>query len=179
MLIKNKELDKYIIRWREEVKKAQKENVPTEMWKAVKEFIKETTLYEVMTGYKEGKEIRGRFKELIERMERWEIEEMRAIEEGKRLIKEIVWEEAYRRFGKLNEIESEAIRKRIRLLQKVWEELIKVMYRIERIEESEIYQEYREIIGKTERERRFVLIVIERIREVRDKKILEDKNKKF
>jgi len=109
-----------------------------------------------MTGYKEGKEIRGRFKELIERMERWEIEEMRAIEEGKRLIEEIVWEEAYRRFGKLNEIESEAIRERIRLLQKVWEELVKVMEKMEIVELYEKIERYREYIWKSPEQIEFV-----------------------
>ena len=71
---------------------------------------------------------------------------MRAIEEGKRLIKEIVWEEAYRRFGRLNEIESEAIRERIRLLQKVWEELVKVMEKMEIVELYEKIERYREYI---------------------------------
>ena len=109
-----------------------------------------------MTGYKEGKEIRGRFKELIERIERWKIEEMRAIEEGKRLIEEIVWEEAYRRFGRLNEIESEAIRERIRLLQKVWEELVKVMEKMEIVELYEKIERYREYIWKSPEQIEFV-----------------------
>ena len=162
--IKERGIDEYIIRWRlrknerEETKRSQRENVPTEIWKPVEKFIEETTLYEVMTWYKGDFEVKGIFKEIVEKMERGEIDIEEAIFRWKWAIRDVVWNEAYKRFNVLNNREVNAIRDRIKLLEDVWKELMKAISKMKIIEFYNKIERYRkkEVIWKTFEQIEFV-----------------------
>ena len=160
--IKERGIDEYIIRWRlrknerEETKRSQRENVPTEIWKSVEKFIEETTLYEVMTWYRNDLKIRGKFKELIDKLESWNIDVDTVISEWEKAISKVVRDEAYKRFKVLNKIQLEAIQERIKLLQKVWEELIKAMYKFQIVELYEKIEKNEKLIWKSSKQIEFV-----------------------
>ncbi len=163
---------KYFWRWRLESRRNQKENVATEKWKNIKEFVKRLTLYEIMKTEDKKLELNENFNRLIESLENWQMNVEQVINKGKELIREIAERKAHREFGKLNDEQWNVINKRIKKLQEAWEKLVRIIEKLDVVKLSEKIKEYKEYIWKTPEQVEFVRRYFDKIYKI---KVLERK----